>query len=480
MAFNLDLKFVAQPTDGDGLFDLRVIVLNKGYYDIHDFIFKNTPLVNTTDITYIQIGIDFLETCDNLFTELQLRYTGYSYISVSKNIDEITISLNPTPDYTGNAIASVIDYNIYTVFLELSETPIPVTPSVINVLSRSPYFVTELPEIEYDEIRADLYIYRGDRISDRPMSPTYSVSKKTIIALQPAISFDIHKIVNDYVKNNYNSTLGTVANTTSTLDTVWCFFDAGIYANDVLAYNVQQQLLILDGFGYTTELANPSLNKKVLSSINSHVIYTGGDYPLYFITKDLTSIVINGTNVPFTFNQDFNSQNIGYVNVSNYIGVSTSFNAVFTYTTETVIHSFTIKDECRFTTINCIFKNKYGFWQTIPFNKLSKKSIDFESQDYSGLIANFGSYDMSQHEKKTFLLNGKEKITVNTDFINESYNTLFVELMLSEFVYLEESGNVLPVNLLKKSFEKKTKLNNKLIQYSMDFEYSFKLMNTIL
>jgi hypothetical protein len=27
--------------------------------------------------------------------------------------------------------------------------------------------------------------------------------------------------------------------------------------------------------------------------------------------------------------------------------------------------------------------------------------------------------------------------------------------MLSEFVYLEEGGNALPVNMLKKSFEKK-------------------------
>jgi len=247
-----------------------------------------------------------------------------------------------------------------------------------------------------------------------------------------------------------------------------------------LQYSFIKELLILDGFGYTTELANPLLNKKVLSNINSHVIYTGADYPLYFITKNLTSINVNGTNVPFTFNQDFNNQNIGYVNISNYTGVSTYFNAVFVYTDETVTHSFSIKDECRFDVINCIFKNKFGFWQTIPFNKLSKKSIDFESQDYSGLIAQYGEYNLSQHEKKSFLSNGKEKITVNTDFINENYNTLFVELMLSEFIYLEENGNVLPVNLLKKSFEKKTKLNNKLIQYSMDFEYSFKLMNTIL
>lgn len=348
------------------------------------------------------------------------------------------------------------------------------------VLSRSPYFIIETPVGDFDEIRADIFLYRGDILSDKPVLPTYQLSKRTIVALQPTVSFDIHKIINDYVKNNYINSLGTGSNTTSTLDTVWCYIDGGIYATDVLQNSFTRQLLVLDGFGYTTELSNPVVSKKVLSSINSHIIYSGGDYPLYFITKNLTSIVVNGINVPFTYNQDFNNQNIGYVNISNYIGVSTSFNAVFTYTTETAIHSFYIKDECRFSVINCIFKNKFGFWQTIPFNKLSKKSIDFESQDYSGLISQYGQYNLSQHEKKSFLANGKEKITVNTDFINENYNDLFVELMLSEFVYLKENGIVLPVNLLKKSFEKKTKLNNKLIQYSMDFEYSFKLMNTIL
>ena len=86
----------------------------------------------------------------------------------------------------------------------------------------------------------------------------------------------------------------------------------------------------------------------------------------------------------------------------------------------------------------------------------------------------------SEKSNKLILDEKKEKVTVNTDFIPEEYNALFTELMLSEFIYLEENGAVLPVNLLKNTLEKKTKLNNKLIQYSMDFEYSFNLLNDIL
>jgi len=272
---------------------------------------------------------------------------------------------------------------------------------------------------------------------------------------------------------------------------IWCYIDAKINLGGAEQYQANQTLLAVDGFGYHTELANPEIStlpdtiyrrEKVLTSIDNHIIYNNSDYPLYFVTTGLVSLTINGTNVPFTFDQDIANQNIAYVNIANYIGSSTSFSAVFFYdATEvpSVTINFTIKDECKYPLINCIFKNKYGFWQTIPFNKLSKKTQDFTNESYNGLISNYGAYNLNTHVKRTYNINGREKVTVNTDFIPEEYNALFTELMLSEFVYLEENGTVLPVNVVKTSFEKKTKLINKLIQYSMDFEYSFDLLNNI-
>jgi hypothetical protein len=63
-----------------------------------------------------------------------------------------------------------------------------------------------------------------------------------VLALQPTISFDIHKIVNDYVKNNYTNEFAAGANTTSTLDSVWCYVDAEIYQNFTFKYRILQQL----------------------------------------------------------------------------------------------------------------------------------------------------------------------------------------------------------------------------------------------
>jgi hypothetical protein len=355
--------------------------------------------------------------------------------------------------------------------------PTPSVPEVLPeqiILSRSPFHFKVSPSVTFDEITAEVYIYRGHKVDDRPAVSNFQLSKTVVQVGQPTISFDVHKLVNDYVKNKYTTIGLGGAFTTSALDSVWVYIDSKINLAGVEQYQVNQTLLAVDGFGYHMELYNPLIGKKVLSSINTHTVYNSAVYPLYFITEGLTSIVADGDTIPFTFNQDYSNQKIGYIDASTYSSV------IFTYGSEVITHNLTAKDECKYPLINCIFKNKYGFWQTIPFNKLSKKAQEFTNESFNGLISNFGSYSLNQHEKQTFNVNGKEKITVNTDFISEDYNALFTELMLSEFVYLEENGQVLPVNITKNSFEKKTKLINKLIQYSMDFEYSFNLLNDVL
>ena len=341
------------------------------------------------------------------------------------------------------------------------------------VLSRSPYHFKVSPSVTYDEITAEVFIYRGHKVDDRPATSNYQLSKSVVQVGQPTISFDVHRLVNDFVKNKYTTIGISGAFTSSLLDSVWVYIDSKVRLAGVEQYQVNQTLLAIDGFGYHTELSNPLISNKILSSITNHIVYNSALYPLYFITEGLISITADATDIPLSFNQDYSNQKIGYINASGYSSIT------FEYDTD-IVHTFTNKTECKYPLINCIFKNKFGVWQTIPFNRLSKKSQDFTNESYNGLISTYGSYSLNQHEKQTFNVNGKEKVTVNTDFISEEYNALFTELMLSEFIYLEENGQVLPVNLLKNSFEKKTKLINKLIQYSMDFEYSFNILNDVL
>lgn len=472
MIREIKIQVNTQPTDYSASFAFHIVDTGNSYSEDWGATFADIGGAGL-----VQIGVDLAETIDNLYAVIVARFSIHSFMSFSQNSDSVSILID-SPMVTSSTFVLFGDL---TITHEDTPTEDEEFTNENIILSRSPYFIPVTPAVPFDKAVMNLKIYRGDIDIDLPALPNYTQSNQVIIAGQSTIYFEIHKLVNDFTKRPYTAVANSTGSfTTSSFDSVWV--DAEIIPS-YLGTNlptITKRFLAVDGFGYHIEMSNPQLTKKVLSSISEHIIYDGADYPLYFQTAGLVAITVNGIDVPFTFSQTQNNQIIGYVNISQYIGVSETFTAVFEYDTETVTHYFEIKQECRFNVVNCIFKNKYGVWQTIPFNRLSKKSIDFESSDYQGLISSFGAYNLNAHAKKTFLPMGKEKITVNTDFIPENYNRLFVELGLSEFVYLQETGDVLPVNILKKSFDKKTKLNNKLIQYSMDFEYSFNIMNTVI
>jgi len=456
------------PSEGEG-FTVSIDATSEFYTDNLVVIFKADPEDLSTDVT---IGANVSISSFNLFDFLSFRYRNIDFITVVENVDGATIIIDA---YLVTSSTVEITGDIIITHEQTEGNPF------IKILSRSPYFVEIQPSFPFDQATMELKIYRGDVNFDLPLLPNYTLSKLAVQAGQEKIVFDIHKIANDFVKNNY-SPVGTIGSyTTNVLDSVW--IEATItayYIGDSVA-TVTRKYFAVDGFGYHTELANPPINKKVLSSINNHVLYIGNSfsYPLYFLTEGLVSITVNGNVIPFSFNQDISNQVVGYVNIYEYT-TADSFSAVFVYEDETVTHNFTIKTECIFDTANVIFKNKYGFWQSIPFNKLSKKTVDIENSTYLGLNSEFGSYSIYSHGNRTFNVSGKERITLNTDFIPEEYNELFKELLLSEFIYIQQNDSILPANLVKKSLDVKTKLNNKLIQYSMDLEYSYNIMNQVI
>lgn len=454
--------------------------------------YLNTTMFFVTSPSDYPMGqVKYNQATTDLFAEEIKGYFDYQFTNASVpftservgNVVNYYLGNNATVDYFDYAGADFLDFDLWSVTRE--DYTFPVEPDTIVydekvILSRSPYFFKASPTILYDSMRADVYIYRGHKTDDIPLVPNFQTSKSVVIAGQPTISIDIHKLVNDFVQNEFTQVVSSGVQTTNQLDSVWIYIDAGIYLDGVLKYSINQTLLAVDGFGYHEELSNPEFTNKILSSVKNHIVYNDSKYPLYFISKDLVSITINGDSVPFTLDENYNNQYIGYVDVMQYAGSSTNFNAVFVYSDETSTQNISVRTECRNELINCIFKNKDGFWQKIPFNKLNKKTLNTDSSDYNPVISDYGFYNLNQHNKKSYLTNGTRKINCNTDFLPEDYNNLFSELMLSEQIYLEDSSNILPVNIDTKSFSYKTKLKDKLIQYSMDFTYSFKVINNVV
>jgi len=148
----------------------------------------------------------------------------------------------------------------------------------------------------------------------------------------------------------------------------------------------------------------------------------------------------------------------------------------------------TLKQICepKYTPLNIIFYNKYGALQNMWFFKKSTTNINITSQKYKNNILdieNSGgtpSYSLSKHQEKKFMANGKESISVNSGFYSEEYNEIVRQMLLAEQVWVDDGTNTLPINLKSNSLAFKKSVNDKLISYSLSFDYAYDKINNIL
>jgi len=148
-----------------------------------------------------------------------------------------------------------------------------------------------------------------------------------------------------------------------------------------------------------------------------------------------------------------------------------------------------IGNACKgFESIRLTWLNKYGTWDYYTFVKKSIKSLQTNRTSYTqqGGTWNDNTYRINGYKggKKNFRVNTKQLITVNTDFINNSEAVWFEDLINSTEVYILNDYDdylndfrsgitnkyVEPVTLTTSSYVRKTKVNDKLIQYTFQLE----------
>jgi hypothetical protein len=140
--------------------------------------------------------------------------------------------------------------------------------------------------------------------------------------------------------------------------------------------------------------------------------------------------------------------------------------------------------EPKYNVIDCYFINKWGAWDTFSFLKKSVESFSTTSNQYKPSIGNVTSnaygYSTTDHQMKQYNKNGQKSITVNTGFVNESFNLLLEEMMLSEKMYLIIDDVAEPVNIKTTSTEYKTGVNDKTINYTVEFEFAYNQLNNVI
>jgi hypothetical protein len=168
----------------------------------------------------------------------------------------------------------------------------------------------------------------------------------------------------------------------------------------------------------------------------------------------------------------FNSYSIGAVDkiiVSNNIGTE-------------IINVETLQ-ECKYEPKKVTFINKFGVLQDMYFFKKSVENMNVNKESYKSNILSGSTYERSNHVYRDFNLVGKESVTLSSGFLSEEYNEVFKQMMLSERVWVtnitEDGEQVLPINVKTSDITYKTSLNDKLVEYTIEFDKSFDTINNI-
>jgi len=145
------------------------------------------------------------------------------------------------------------------------------------------------------------------------------------------------------------------------------------------------------------------------------------------------------------------------------------------------------EDDCKgFETIRLCWLNKYGTWDYYNFTKKSTRTLSTRRKSFTQISGTWNEsvYRLKDHQggKKYFNASVSEQISVNTDFITEEESEWLEELFLSNDVYILNQRStdsadegymrkyIEPVTLTGTTHTRKTKANDRLIQYRFTLE----------
>jgi hypothetical protein len=384
----------------------------------------------------------------------------------------------------------------------------------INV--RSPFFIKATPSSgTISKAVLSLFVYDGIFTTNKG-SAVYTV-EKTPLTGNNFVVFEISELVRDYLDIEFS---GDYESTSSPeIDPVrWVEADIVITKTDASTENANSDYVAFDGYGYFEEGVNPELSRTLLQS--NKTIFRVDDFntrvPVF--TEDTSSVSFLNNNevvrtVAISSSTNTNAQ-VKYVDVFGNDQLDTYKERVLadggTFEDNTLLDDFLDSidagevDEVyinsasgtevlkvktfscsKYEPVKITFVNKFGVLQDLFFTLKSVESTDVTSQNYKRSIFSEStlSYKTYQHQKQLFQTNGNDRIVLNTDYLNDDNNQVIEELMLSEQHWMTRITDVqeliIPVIPRTKSVTYKTSVNDRLTQYTIEFDMAFDKINNI-
>jgi hypothetical protein len=359
----------------------------------------------------------------------------------------------------------------------------------MNVIrTRSPFFV-EVNEPTQTKARFKIYVwYLGDT---EPTTPVYVLEKPIVsttnrvlyinispyvegflspagpdlLSTDPVVSSDSKQVVNVKVETQYYNGTAWSVNTTYNFVAVDGFTPYG--AN-----------ILWDGGGLFSE-------KKIIPLIkNNSIRYTSTGFEgikfNVLIDHDgisETRVIYNETETKIIIDNTF-PQGIYNMEVP-FIGEieKTSILIQSDLTSDTYNYTFYKICEAKYQPELVYYINRYGGWDYITFMKVRKDSVQAKSDTYqlnqNAINSSYG-YTSLIGQSKIFNSELRKTIKLSTGWVDESMKTQIEDLLVSKRVVLEFESDVI---VKTQSVDIQTKINEKLINYTIDFEINHNLVN---
>jgi len=91
-------------------------------------------------------------------------------------------------------------------------------------------------------------------------------------------------------------------------------------------------------------------------------------------------------------------------------------------------------------------------------------------------VSNVTTYNALEGQRETFNTNGKKNIKVNTGWVAEDWKEVLKQIMLSERILIDNK----PAKINSKSTELFKHINTNQINYSLDFEFTYDVINSVI
>ncbi len=138
-------------------------------------------------------------------------------------------------------------------------------------------------------------------------------------------------------------------------------------------------------------------------------------------------------------------------------------------------YEFELVCEPKYTPYLVQFVNRYGVSDYITFFKRSDERGNFTQDSYQKSIYADGFTDVNYIDGKyqSFNVNSRDAITLNTGFLEESYGEVMKDILMSEQVAIYENSQWMSIVPQRGSIEYQKHVNQKLINYTLTFDYGF-------